>query len=66
MQGVAWARFPLIKRVHGLASDLPLTILHGQLSWVSKSTSYKVQDMRGGSYVDVRVSVFLRTPALYY
>ncbi|KAF2359187.1 Alpha/beta hydrolase fold-1 [Trinorchestia longiramus] len=55
MQGVAWARFPLIKRIHTLRGDVPITFLHGQLSWVSKKTSYKVKELRKDSFVDVKI-----------
>ncbi|XP_018007557.1 (Lyso)-N-acylphosphatidylethanolamine lipase [Hyalella azteca] len=55
MLGVAWARFPLVNRMHDLRGDVPITFLHGQLSWVSKKTSFKVKDIRKDSYVDIKI-----------
>lgn len=55
MRGVAWALYPMINRMHDLREDVPMTLIHGQLSWVSKKTSYRVQELRANSYVDIKV-----------
>ncbi|XP_076449748.1 (Lyso)-N-acylphosphatidylethanolamine lipase-like [Babylonia areolata] len=52
---LAWAKDPMIHRLHTLDPDIPITFLYGARSWVSRATGWKVKSSRDNSYVDVQI-----------
>lgn len=34
----AWAKHPMVKRIHGLHKDVPITLMYGSKSWVEKAS----------------------------
>ena len=50
-----WAKFPMIHRISELDKSVPMTMIHGAESWIDDSSSYETQDLRSGSYVDIKV-----------
>ncbi|XP_041925211.1 (Lyso)-N-acylphosphatidylethanolamine lipase isoform X2 [Alosa sapidissima] len=52
---MAWAKRPMLQRVHLLPPSLPVTMLYGALSWVDSSSGDRVVQIRGQSPTRVMV-----------
>lgn len=55
MQSFGWAKNPIIKRMHNLNNDIPITLLYGSRSWVDNTTGETIKEARPSSYVNVQV-----------
>lgn len=51
MSGFVWAKNPMIKRIHEIRHDVPITLLYGSRSWVDSSAGDIIQKLRPNSYV---------------
>lgn len=55
MSGFGWAKYPMIKRIHSLPSEIPITIIYGSRSWVQNTPGETIRQARMNSYVNVEV-----------
>lgn len=55
MYGFGWAKNPIVKRMHKLRDDIPITLLYGSRSWVDNSAGEMIKQNRSSSYVNVQV-----------
>lgn len=55
MAGFGWAKNPMIKRVHEVRDDVPITLLYGSRSWVDSSAGDLIQKVRPNSFVQSHV-----------
>lgn len=55
MSGFGWAKNPMIKRIHEMREDVPLTILYGSRSWVDNSAGKMIRDARPNSFVESHI-----------
>lgn len=55
MEGFGWAKNPMIKRIHEMRDDVPLTLIYGSKSWVDHSSGKVIKSLRPKSYVKVHV-----------
>ncbi|KAG5666971.1 hypothetical protein PVAND_014975 [Polypedilum vanderplanki] len=51
MQSFGWAKNPMIKRIHEIRKDVPITVIYGSRSWVDSASGKIIQQLRPGSYV---------------
>lgn len=51
MSGFGWAKNPMIKRIHEIQKDVPITLIYGSRSWVDSSASEIIAKVRPDSYV---------------
>ena len=51
----AFARRPMLRRIGGLDSRVPVTFIYGSRSWIDSGPGFEVQSTRTDSFVDVRV-----------
>ena len=51
MSGFGWAKNPMIKRIHEIRNDIPITLLYGSRSWVDASAGDVIQKLRPNSFV---------------
>lgn len=56
MSGFGWAKNPMLKRLHDMHAEKPITLLYGSRSWIDKSSWDIVKESRGSSFVNVQVS----------
>lgn len=56
LQGLGWAKNPMILRYHTLDKNVPITIIYGEKSWIRKTPEEVLKDQRPNSYVKVEVS----------
>lgn len=56
MSGFGWAKNPLVRRIHKLDPNLPITLLYGSRSWVDHSAGNVLQEKRAGTYFELQVS----------
>ncbi|KAE8739444.1 hypothetical protein FOCC_FOCC015066 [Frankliniella occidentalis] len=54
MTGFGWAKNPMIKRIHEIPSDVPVTAIYGSRSWID-SQSANIKERRPDSYVNVQI-----------
>lgn len=52
MSGFGWAKNPMIKRVHSIRDDIPITLIYGSRSWVDSTAGEIIAKSRPNSYVD--------------
>jgi pimeloyl-ACP methyl ester carboxylesterase len=55
MSGFGWAKNPMIKRIHEIRHDVPITLLYGSRSWVDSSGGEHVAKLRPNSYVQSHI-----------
>lgn len=55
MSGFGWAKNPMIKRIHEIRREVPITLLYGSRSWVDSSGGDLIQKMRPNSYVRTHI-----------
>lgn len=55
MSGFGWAKNPMIRRIHEIRSDIPITLLYGKKSWVDSSAGDLIQKVRPSSYVKTHI-----------
>lgn len=55
MFSFGWAKNPMVKRMHKLSDDIPITLLYGSKSWVDNSAGEMIMQYRPSSYVNVQV-----------
>lgn len=55
MQGFGWAKNPIVRRMHKLNNDVPITLLYGSRSWVDNASGETIKKSRSSSYVNVQV-----------
>ncbi|KAK9892129.1 hypothetical protein WA026_018329 [Henosepilachna vigintioctopunctata] len=55
MSGFGWAKNPMVKRIHKLREDVPITLLYGSRSWVDHSATDVIKAMRYKSYFKWKV-----------
>lgn len=55
MEGFGWAKNPMIKRIHQMREDVPLTLVYGSKSWVDHSSGSVIKKLRPQSYVNVHI-----------
>ncbi|CAF4087724.1 unnamed protein product [Rotaria sp. Silwood2] len=48
----AWAKEPMIKRIHLLDERIPICFLHGEQSWITMKSSFIIQKQRQNTSVD--------------
>lgn len=53
---LAWAKRPMLLRVHQLPPSMPLTMVYGALSWVDSSSGDAVVRIRNQAPTEVIVS----------
>lgn len=59
MHGFGWAKHPMLRRMHNVRHDKPITLLYGSRSWIDKSSWDLLKAARESNYVNVQVNVFL-------
>ena len=52
-----WAKFPMIDRISDVDKNIPITMIHGNDSWISVESSYQTKYLRKDCYVDIRIIV---------
>lgn len=52
---LGWAKFPMIDRIAHVDKNIPMTMIHGQESWISHEPSYQTKYLRSNSYVKIEV-----------
>ena len=55
-ESMAWAKRPMLQRVHLLPPSLPVTMLYGARSWVDSASGDRVAQIRKESHTTVLVS----------
>lgn len=55
MSGFGWAKNPMIKRIHEIREDVPITLIYGSHSWVDSSAGDIIANSRPKSYVNSTV-----------
>lgn len=55
MQGLGWAKNPMVKRVHELHKDVPITLMYGSKSWVDNLAAEIVKEKRMSSFVQSHI-----------
>lgn len=55
MHGFGWARHPMLRRMHNVRHDKPITLLYGSRSWIDKSSWDLLKAARESNYVNVQV-----------
>ncbi|CAH1105241.1 unnamed protein product [Psylliodes chrysocephalus] len=55
LQGLGWAKNPMILRYHTLDKNVPITIIYGEKSWIRKTPEEVLKDQRPNSYVKVEI-----------
>ena len=50
-----WAKYPMIHRIASVDKNVPMTMIHGGDSWMSRDHSFATKHLRSGSYVDIQV-----------
>ncbi|CAF3825265.1 unnamed protein product [Rotaria sp. Silwood1] len=48
----AWAKEPMIERIHLLDERIPIYFLHGEQSWVTMKSSLIIQEIRENTFVE--------------
>ncbi|UJR22858.1 hypothetical protein I4U23_025887 [Adineta vaga] len=49
----AWAKEPMINRIHLLDQRIPIHFLHGEQSWITAEASLSIQENRSNVFVDI-------------
>lgn len=56
LKGFGWTKYPMIKRYDQLHDSVPITVMYGENSWISKEPGIILQEMRGSdSYVNIEI-----------
>ncbi|KAI4467325.1 hypothetical protein MML48_2g00006759 [Holotrichia oblita] len=55
MQGIGWAKHPMVKRIHELNKDVPITLMYGAKSWVDNMAAEIVKETRINSFVQSHI-----------
>lgn len=55
MAGFGWAKNPMIRRIHEIRENVPITLLYGSRSWVDSSAGDLIQKVRPNSFVQSHV-----------
>lgn len=55
MNGFGWAKNPMIKRIHEVRDDVPITLLFGSRSWVDSAAGDFIQKVRPNSFVQSHI-----------
>ncbi|CAH0550804.1 unnamed protein product [Brassicogethes aeneus] len=55
MKGFGWAKNPMVNRVKDLNKTIPMTIIYGANSWISKESGVKIMEDRPDSLVEIKV-----------
>jgi len=50
-----WAKFPMIHRIANLDENVPMTMIHGEDSWIGSDSSYETKYLRSGSHVHIKI-----------
>lgn len=50
-----WPKYPLAARMTELHTDIPLTFVYGQLSWIDSTPGYIIKLSRPNSYTHIEV-----------
>ncbi len=61
MHGFGWARHPMLRRMHNVRHDKPITLLYGSRSWIDKSSWDLLKAARESNYVNVQVRCSLNS-----
>ncbi|XP_033733713.1 (Lyso)-N-acylphosphatidylethanolamine lipase-like [Pecten maximus] len=46
---------PMVERIQQVQNDIPITMIHGENSWIKRDASYQVKELRKESSVDIKV-----------
>jgi len=70
MEGLAWAKFPMLERLQTLDKNLPVTSIYGGSSWVKTVTKEQFCEASGrtkddGSYTNVMVRNLVSSMVTY-
>lgn len=57
MHGFGWAKHPMLRRMHSVRNDKPITLLYGSRSWIDKSSWDLLKTARESNYVNVQVRI---------
>lgn len=52
MSGFGWAKNPMIRRIHEIHDEIPITLIYGSRSWVDSTAGEVISKSRPNSYVD--------------
>jgi len=55
VQGLAWAKNPMMQRYHTLSQKVPLTVIYGEKSWVTKMPLEELRNQRPQSFVEIEI-----------
>lgn len=55
MSGFGWAKDPMVKRIHELKEDIPITFIYGSRSWVSNESGETIKTLRPKSFVNIEI-----------
>ncbi|KAK9892124.1 hypothetical protein WA026_018325 [Henosepilachna vigintioctopunctata] len=53
--GIGWAKIPIVKRIHKLKSNIPMTFIFGSKTWMDKEMATRIKAMRPHSSVDMKI-----------
>lgn len=59
MSSFGWAKFPMLNRISGLRSDIPITFIYGARSWIDRFPGKKVKELRGETSVEIHVNILI-------
>lgn len=55
MKGFGWAKNPMIKRIHELHNEVPITFIYGQDTWMDQSVADVIKRERTNGVVNIEV-----------
>ncbi|CAG9858496.1 unnamed protein product [Phyllotreta striolata] len=55
VQGLAWAKNPMMHRYHTLRQNVPVTVIYGEKSWIRKTPEAELKNKRPNSYVKIEI-----------
>lgn len=55
MSGFGWAKNPMVKRMHEIHQEIPITLLYGSRSWIDNSAGEAIKQSGHHDYVHSQI-----------